>query len=124
LGQVIGLDALAALPKQILFAFFDGEQWGYLGSRAFLEDVASFHCAVPSVRSVDRVASDQPQEDRKGCIDPPRPSTYFQRIQLSAISAVVEAKQVGSPAAQNKVTLQALKACFTLTLPRSAVVAH
>jgi nicastrin len=38
-GSHIGDDALDALHGRIVFAFFQGESYGYLGSRRFLKDV-------------------------------------------------------------------------------------
>jgi Zn-dependent M28 family amino/carboxypeptidase len=34
----------ASLQKQIVFALFTGESWGYIGSRAFVRDITDFTC--------------------------------------------------------------------------------
>jgi nicastrin len=33
-----------ALDKQIVYTLFDGEQWGYIGSRRWLHDIQGFKC--------------------------------------------------------------------------------
>ena len=43
----------AAVGKQVMIAFFEGEAWGRAGSRAFLSDVTDFECLhrVPQASS-------------------------------------------------------------------------
>jgi nicastrin len=47
------------LDKQLVFALFDAESWGFVGSRAWVADVQEFKC--------DELATD------KSCLNPYRP---------------------------------------------------
>ena len=54
-GAYVDDDTVAALSKDVVLGFFQAEAFGFLGSRAFLQDVAGFECQdgleVPSVAS-------------------------------------------------------------------------
>jgi nicastrin len=69
-------------PKQILFTFFTGESWGYLGSKRFVHDIQYFHCN---------------EVDGDRCHSPYQPSLQFQKIKLDKISSIIELNQVGKP---------------------------
>lgn len=69
--------------KQIVFAFFDAESWGYLGSSRFVRDISGgFSCEEYS-------------EDGTACISPAYPSLQFLNIPFANVSAILEMKQVG-----------------------------
>jgi nicastrin len=70
------------LTKQLVFAFFTGEAWGYIGSKRFVKDITSFTCKE-TVDGTDR------------CNEPPTPTLAFQNIKLDKISAIIELNQVG-----------------------------
>jgi len=71
------------LPKKIVFAFFNGESWGYLGCKKLLNDIQNFKC-------------NQWADDKITCKDPERSGIEFSRIALDHIDAIVEVKQVGA----------------------------
>lgn len=39
---------VAKLPRKIVFAFFQGEAWSFVGSRRFVADLQNFTCDVVS----------------------------------------------------------------------------
>ena len=63
-----------AEQPQLIFGFFNGEQFGHLGSRRFLADIAG-------------------ESFPEG---PKTPSDYFKNVTLDDLSAVVELNQVGA----------------------------
>ncbi len=75
---------LAGLQHQLVFAFFQGEDWGYIGSRAFLNDLQNFTCEKPTA-------------DGAACEQPYRQSLAFTNMSLTRVAALLEAKQVGFP---------------------------
>jgi hypothetical protein len=74
---------VATLPKKIVFGFFNGESWGYLGSKKLLDDLKTFRC-------------EQWSEDKTRCLQPDRAGIEFSRIALDHVDAIVELKQVGA----------------------------
>lgn len=68
------------LDKQLVFAFFTGEAWGYVGSKRFVKDLTAFTCK---------------KQTDDGCSDPPAPTLAFQNIKLDKITAIIELNQVG-----------------------------
>eukprot|EP00586_Coscinodiscus_wailesii_P012929 CAMPEP_0172497068 /NCGR_PEP_ID=MMETSP1066-20121228/94780_1 /TAXON_ID=671091 /ORGANISM="Coscinodiscus wailesii, Strain CCMP2513" /LENGTH=725 /DNA_ID=CAMNT_0013269645 /DNA_START=26 /DNA_END=2200 /DNA_ORIENTATION=- len=80
-AQIVGELALDGLSKSIGFGFFQGENYGYLGSRRFLKDIAGFECLVSASR-----------RNITGCIYPVRPSLEFQNV---AIDSFVAVDQIG-----------------------------
>ena len=91
LGSSVPDSTLDGLNKRILFGFFQGEQFGFLGSRAFLRDVAypGFECdSDMTVRAVAKT-----NETGKACLYPLRPSLEFQN--LGEISGMISVDQVG-----------------------------
>lgn len=76
-GQVDD-ETLAALNHQIVFALFQAEAHGFVGSRAFFRDLAypGFTCNSEIVRSVPRL------NDRSeyACLDPLYPSLTFTKL--------------------------------------------
>jgi nicastrin len=90
LGQSVSDATLDGLPNRILFGFFQGEAYGYLGSRSFFRDVLSFKCTVGPVASV---ANDE--DSVKACLLPLRPDLSFRDI--GTIAGMLTVDQVGVP---------------------------
>lgn len=80
-----------ALPSRIVFALFQGESYGFVGSRNFLRDLAypGFSCKSGFVRSVTRLAD----KSDYGCLNPLRPSMRF--AELGQIAGMLSVDQVG-----------------------------
>jgi nicastrin len=88
IATLAALDALSHfdisnITRQIIFMFFDGESWGYLGSSKFIHDILNFSCA-------------QYNENKTACLQPYYPSLEFLKLSLSKIRAIIELKQVGN----------------------------
>jgi len=64
-----------------MFAFFEGEAWGYLGSKLFMQDITSFDCK-------------QPMDGY--CALPYRSSLAFQKIKVDKLKYIIETSQVGN----------------------------
>jgi nicastrin len=92
LGKSVDDATLDALPNRIVFGFFDGEAYGYLGSRRFVQDVLNFQCGEGlRVRSV---AKDDTSD--MACLYPMRPNMRFKDVYK--IAAFLTVDQVGIPA--------------------------
>jgi len=91
LGKSVDDANLDQLPNRIVFGFFEGEAYGYLGSRRFVNDVLNFECNDQyKVRSV---AKDDNSD--MACLYPMRPSLKFKDI--GDIAAMLTVDQVGLP---------------------------
>jgi nicastrin len=88
LKSITGPISLSSLPYQIAFGFFQGEQWGRIGSRRWLSEVQSFSCSqiIPAANSPTGKAY---------CVFPPRSDLSFQSLQLSKIEYVIAVDQIG-----------------------------
>ena len=88
----VSTSTLAGLSKKIAFGFFQGEAFGFLGSRAFLKDVAGFECAadmtVPAVWKMRNISRSE-----QACLSPLRPSLEF--LKLGTIAGMITVDQVG-----------------------------
>lgn len=87
-----GTDAiLDALPNRIVFALFQGETYGFAGSRRFLRDLAypGFTCKSALVRS----STKEGDKSDYGCLNPLRPNMRF--ADLGQISGMLSVDQVG-----------------------------
>eukprot|EP00934_Nitzschia_sp_Nitz4_P002391 Nitzschia sp. Nitz4//scaffold20_size174350//62996//65293//NITZ4_002094-RA/size174350-processed-gene-0.20-mRNA-1//1//CDS//3329541785//2386//frame0 len=91
LGQSVSDSTLDALNRRIVFGFFDGEAYGYLGSRRFINDVLNFECQEEYL--VHNVAKDQDSDF--ACLYPMRPNMRFKDI--GEIAGMVTVDQVGNP---------------------------
>lgn len=91
IGQSISDGSLDALPNRIVFGFFEGEAYGYLGSRSFLRDVMGFSC--PDQYTVHSVSKNEDSE--LACLYPLRPSLKFKDI--GNIAGMLTVDQVGIP---------------------------
>lgn len=92
LGKSVDDATLDQLPNRIVFGFFEGEAYGYLGSRRFFNDVVNFQC--DDQYKVRSVAKDDDSE--MACLYPMRPSLKFKDI--GDIAAMLTVDQVGVPA--------------------------
>ena len=91
-GSAVSDSTLDALTNRVVFALFDGEAYGYIGSRRFLKDVQGFQCQ--DQYTVNSVANDANSD--KACLYPMRPSLMFQGI--GQIAGMLTVDQVGLPA--------------------------
>lgn len=78
--------------NKIVVALFQGESYGFLGSRRFLKDITSFTC---NSNPVPAVAKNQTAE--QACLDPLRPSLEFTKVLGSSgtITGMLSVDQVG-----------------------------
>jgi nicastrin len=91
IGQNLDDETLDALNNRIVFGFFEGEAYGYTGSRNFLNDVLNFECDDDYL--VNSVSNDQNSE--LACLYPMRPSMKFKDI--GEIAGMLTVDQVGIP---------------------------
>lgn len=91
IGSSVSDETLDALPNRIVFGFFEGEAYGYLGSRSFLRDVMEFSC--DSEYTVKSVARNKKSDD--ACLYPLRPSLKFK--DLGEIAGMLTLDQLGVP---------------------------
>lgn len=75
--------------KQIVFAFFEGESFGYVGSSRFIKDILEFECQKPN--------------DDGTCSLPKYSNTDFTKITLENIDTILELKQVGTKQSEDEV---------------------
>lgn len=83
--------AVAALPRGVALALFNGEAWDSMGSTRFVEDIAGgFQCkhGVPANESIS---------GQGACRTPARSDLTFQDLPLSSIRAVFAVDQIGAP---------------------------
>lgn len=80
-------DVLSSAPKQVAFALFQAENYGFVGSRRFVADIGG-----------DFACSNSVPGDRNGgtalCLDPLRPSLAFAGLPLGSIDALLAVDQV------------------------------
>jgi len=92
LGKSVDDATLDQLPNRIVFGFFEGEAYGYLGSRRFFDDIVNFQCNDQyKVRSVSK-----DDNSDMACLYPMRPSLKFKDI--GNIAGMLTVDQVGVPA--------------------------
>eukprot|EP00537_Pseudo-nitzschia_pungens_P001159 CAMPEP_0172368850 /NCGR_PEP_ID=MMETSP1060-20121228/29602_1 /TAXON_ID=37318 /ORGANISM="Pseudo-nitzschia pungens, Strain cf. cingulata" /LENGTH=780 /DNA_ID=CAMNT_0013093587 /DNA_START=93 /DNA_END=2435 /DNA_ORIENTATION=+ len=89
LGQSVDDATLDQLPNRIVFGLFEGEAYGYLGSRRFIKDIYNFECDNQyKVRS----KADDDNSDM-ACLYPMRPSLKFK--DLGEVAAMLTVDQTG-----------------------------
>ena len=78
--------------NKIVVALFQGESFGFLGSRRFLKDITSFTCNSNPVPSVAKNTTAE-----EACLDPLRPSLEFTKIlgASGTITGMLSVDQVG-----------------------------
>ncbi|EGG17067.1 nicastrin [Cavenderia fasciculata] len=74
---------------QVVFAVFNGERWGYLGSTKFVNDIVNFKC------------SEYYDDTNTTCSSPFNSDLAFMNISLSNIQAILELNQIGNPLTTN-----------------------
>ena len=95
-AQALGPTDINTFPTKVIYGVFQGEQWGRIGSRKFVDDVINFHCVNPMPASfkMNLLGEDV-------CLGPLKLSTAFQNISLSHVQAFISVDQVGSSTGQN-----------------------
>jgi len=78
--------ALESAPKQIAFAFFQAENYGYIGSRRFVADLNEFTCA--------NLVLAEKNGGTPLCLDPLRPSMAFTDLSIDSVDALITVDQV------------------------------
>lgn len=94
LGSNVDDATLDAMSNRIVFGFFEGEAYGYLGSRRFLNDVLNFQC--DEQYTVNSVSKDENSD--LACLYPMQPNLRFKDI--GDIAGMVTVDQVGVPSGQ------------------------
>ena len=84
--------AMTQLPSNIfqkntLFAYFEGEAFGYVGSTRFAQDITNFTCESYG------------DEEKTWCAEPLYQNLDFEGLKFEQITHVIELKQVGSKSA-------------------------
>mmetsp|Transcript_42431 Transcript_42431/g.62163 ORF Transcript_42431/g.62163 Transcript_42431/m.62163 type:complete len:832 (+) Transcript_42431:116-2611(+) len=112
IGEISDDTLDASLSKRIAFGFFQGESFGYIGSRAFLRDAYfdKFECQTTDARFLEQEDGDDNAEEQESkaipfeqggqsCLYPLRPSMAFS--DLGDISLMLAVDQVGVLQTQN-----------------------
>ena len=92
-GESIPDADLDALENKVMFSFFEGENYGYIGSRSFLRDVVypGFQCDSSPVAAK---AKDKDSDNAKmACMSPMRHELDF--MDLGTIKSMIAVDQVG-----------------------------
>lgn len=74
---------VTTLPSQIMFAFFQGEEWSHVGSRKFVDDIINFECI------------DYNSPVGAECNNPYKNTLDFQAIKIQNIKKIIEVGQIG-----------------------------
>jgi nicastrin len=91
IGQNVMDATLDALPNRIVFGFFQGESYGYMGSRSFLKDVMGFECND----GMTKLSVSNNGKSELACMYPLRPSLKF--MDIGNIAGMLTVDQVGVP---------------------------
>ncbi|EFA79122.1 nicastrin [Heterostelium album PN500] len=93
-GQTVLLGIVEALSRvanqtstwkyTVIFAAYDGERWGYLGSTKLVDDIINTECKKYT-------------SDGYGCLDPRILDVTFMNISFTKIKFIVELNQIGNP---------------------------
>mmetsp|Transcript_23021 Transcript_23021/g.35521 ORF Transcript_23021/g.35521 Transcript_23021/m.35521 type:complete len:792 (+) Transcript_23021:129-2504(+) len=95
-GESLSDAVLESLPKQIAFGLFQGESFGYIGSRSFFSDsyYPGFNCPEGSTAAYDSENNKTAYEmGEDACLYPLKPSLSFQK--LGDVSFMLAVDQVG-----------------------------
>ena len=95
-GENMSNESLSNLSKTIAFALFQGETFGFIGSRAFLRDTKypGFYCPEESTAYYDAdTGKGAFEKGENSCLKPLKPSLVFQK--LGEISQMIAIDQVG-----------------------------
>jgi len=80
--------------KEVIFATWDSERWGYIGSSKFVDDILNFKC--------DSMDSTNPNQ----CNSPPYPDISFTNVKFDKITTIIELNQIGRPVTTDNSTFQ------------------
>ncbi len=90
-GESVTDAELDQMQNKVMFSFFQGENYGYLGSRSFLRDVGGFQCDGDLVPAM---VEDKDNADAKmACLSPLRHDMDF--ANLGDITNMIAVDQVG-----------------------------
>ncbi|KAM9958566.1 hypothetical protein ACTFIW_012154 [Dictyostelium discoideum] len=78
--------------KEVIFAMWNSERWGYVGSTNFVNDLLNFNCT-----SLD-------SNNQNSCSSPPMLDLTFEQIKFENIYAIIEFNQIGRPVNSGKKT--------------------
>jgi nicastrin len=95
IGANMNDQALDALSKRIAFGLFQGEAYGYIGSRRFLRDHLYFQCGTQPVKVGNEYA----------CLNPPRQNLKF--ADFGKIVGMLTVDQIGHAVANGILYLHA-----------------
>lgn len=98
-GQSVNDATLDSLENKVMFSFFQGENYGYIGSRSFFRDVVypGFQCDSSPVAAK---AEDKDKENTKmACLSPLRHELDF--LDLGNIKSMIAVDQVGILSTEN-----------------------
>jgi len=90
LHDYLGQERIETLRHDIVFAYFQGESYGYLGSSTFVNDVVNFTCKT--------VKQDSPDV----CEDPYMSSMRYLAAKIDRSIGIIDAGQVGYLATSDK----------------------
>ncbi len=79
LSLIAAAQALAKQPeteRQIIFTLFNGEAWGYLGSKRLIHDIDTFQCTTAGAAN--------------SCAEPVATNMAFKNISMANIKAIIE----------------------------------
>jgi nicastrin len=88
LGTYVSDDVFDSLSSRIILAFFQGESYGFVGSRSFLKDLSSFQCGGSLVHSIARLGD----KSEYACLNPLRPSMAF--ANLGKVQGMISVDQI------------------------------
>jgi len=93
-GESVTDSLLDSLPNKVIFAFFQGENYGYMGSRSFLRDVAypGFQCDENGI-AASQAKNKNVQNTKMACLNPLRHDLDF--MDIGTISSMIAVDQVG-----------------------------
>jgi nicastrin len=93
-GESVSDSLLDSLPNKVMFAFFQGENYGYMGSRSFLRDVAypGFQCDENSMVA-SQAKNKNVKNTKMACLHPLRHDLDF--MDIGAIKSMIAVDQVG-----------------------------
>ncbi|GAM19072.1 hypothetical protein SAMD00019534_022470 [Acytostelium subglobosum LB1] len=79
----------SSLDLDLVFAMFNGERWGYLGSNRFVHDVTNFKCQEYG-------------SNNNTCLQPYTVDLGFLSFDFTRVKYIVELNQIGNPLTQDK----------------------
>jgi hypothetical protein len=87
INALVSVPGVGNLPRQILFALFQGESWSHVGSRKFVDDLQNFQCVEFNV--------DNDAGTNAACNNPYKNTLDFQQVNFKLIDKIIEVGQIG-----------------------------